>query len=70
PQYAARDMIVEVDHPKLGSVRLPGVVPKFSETPGSVRAAGPGLGEHNREVYASLGLSDTDIERLAEEGVI
>lgn len=70
PHFNARDMLVEVDHPKLGSVRLPGVVPKFSNTPGDVRSAGPGLGEHNREVFGALGLSDADIDRLVEEGVL
>ncbi len=70
PQYAARDMIVEVDHPTLGSVRLPGVVPKFSHTPGAVRSTGPGLGQHNHEVYAGLGLSEDEITALTREGVI
>ena len=69
-QYAARDMIVEVEHPKFGSIRLPGVVPKLSKTAGSVRTAGPTLGQHNEEVYGALGLSEKDIARLGEEGVI
>ncbi|MGH3342789.1 MAG: CaiB/BaiF CoA transferase family protein [Carbonactinosporaceae bacterium] len=69
-QYRARDMIVEVDHPSLGRVRVPGVVPKFSETPGSVRATGSGLGQHNGEVFRELGLSDADLARLTQEGVI
>ncbi|MGH3327003.1 MAG: CaiB/BaiF CoA transferase family protein [Streptomycetales bacterium] len=69
-QYRARDMIVEVDHPSLGRVRVPGVVPKFSGTPGSVRATGSGLGQHNDEVFRELGLSDADIARLAQEEVI
>lgn len=70
PHYAARDMIVEVDHPKFGTVRMPGVVPKFSDTPGSVRSAGAGLGEHNYEVYGALGLDKEQIDELAEQGVI
>ncbi len=70
PQYAARDMVVEVDHPKLGALRMPGVVPKFSETPGAVRSAGPGLGEHNAEVFAEIGLGGEDLARLSERGVI
>lgn len=70
PHYAARDMLVEVDHPKLGSMRLPGVTPKFSETPGSVRSAGPSLGQHNSEVYAEIGLTHDDLVALEEKGVI
>jgi formyl-CoA transferase len=70
PHYAARDMLVEVDHPKLGNLTVPGVVPKFSETPGAVRRAGPTLGEHNHEVYAEIGLSADDLAALEERGVI
>jgi formyl-CoA transferase len=70
PHYAAREMLVEVDHPKLGNLRLPGVTPKFSETPGSVQRAGPTLGEHNRDVYAEIGLTAEDLAALEEKGVI
>ncbi|MGH3367615.1 MAG: CaiB/BaiF CoA transferase family protein [Nocardioidaceae bacterium] len=70
PHYAARDMLVEIDHPKLGRLRLPGVTPKFSDTPGDVRRAGPTLGEHNDEVYAELGLTSADLAALQERGVI
>lgn len=70
PHYQARDMLVEVEHPSFGKVRLPGVVPRFSETPGGVRNSGPGLGEHNDQVFGSLGLSADEIARLSEEGVI
>jgi formyl-CoA transferase len=70
PHYAARDMLVEVDHPKLGNLTVPGVVPKFSQTPGAVRRAGPTLGEHNQEVYAEIGLGADDLAALEERGVI
>jgi formyl-CoA transferase len=63
-------MLVEVDHPKLGTLRVPGVTPKFTETPGDVRRGGPTLGEHNDEVYAEIGLSPDDIAALRERGVI
>jgi formyl-CoA transferase len=70
PHVQAREMLVEVDHPKLGSLRLPGVVPKMSRTPGEIRTPGPTLGQHNDEVYAGLGLSPEDLERLSTQGVI
>jgi formyl-CoA transferase len=70
PHYAAREMLVEVDHPKLGRMRVPGVIPKFSDTPGSVQRAGPTLGEHNRDVYAEIGLTAQDLAALEEKGVI
>jgi formyl-CoA transferase len=70
PHYAAREMLVEVDHPKLGSLRLPGVTPKLSDTPGGVHRAGPALGEHNHEVYAEIGLTPDDLAALEERGVV
>jgi formyl-CoA transferase len=71
PQYAAREDIITVRDPALGDLRMVGVVPKFSATPGEVSHAGPALGEHNHEIYGTwLGLDDEALARLAEEGVI
>lgn len=72
PHYQEREDILEIDDPELGHTRMLGVVPKFSDTPGSVAHAGPGLGEHNRQVYGSwLGLSSQEqIDDLAEKGII
>ncbi|TMH87163.1 MAG: CoA transferase [Betaproteobacteria bacterium] len=70
PQFAAREAIVTVPDAQLGEVRMQCVVPRFSETPGAVRRAGPALGEHNEEIYASLGLAPEDIRRLRSAGVI
>ena len=71
PHYQAREDILEIDDPELGRTRIPGIVPKFSETPGSVEHAGPTLGEHNSQIYGSwLGLSEQDLEELGEQGVI
>ncbi len=70
PHFAAREMLLEVEHATLGKVAVPGIVPKFSGTPGELRHAGPLLGEHNEEIYGILGLSEGEIRRLREEGVI
>jgi crotonobetainyl-CoA:carnitine CoA-transferase CaiB-like acyl-CoA transferase len=70
PQFAAREAIVKVHDTQLGEVRMQCVVPRFSETPGAVRRAGPALGEHNEEVYKGLGLSNEDLARLRETKVI
>lgn len=71
PQYKFRENIVEVPYGPLGTIRIPGIVPKFSETPGSIKWAGAELGEHNEEVYREwLGLSSTELEALKGEGVI
>lgn len=71
PQLLAREMILRFPHATLGEVVIPGVVPKLSDTPGSVRHPGPTLGQHTDEVYRDLlGLSADDIARLKAEQVI
>ena len=70
PQYKARDMILEVPHPEFGLLKVPGIVPKLSKTPGSVQWLGPKLGEHNLEVLRQIGLSDAQIAQMAAQGVI
>jgi alpha-methylacyl-CoA racemase len=65
----AREMVVELDQPGADRpVRQLGVPVKLSRTPGGVHAPGPGLGEHTREVLASLGYSEAEIEALEESG--
>ena len=71
PHYQARDDVLAVDDPELGKTLMPGIIPKFSHTPGAVRHAGPQLGEHNRQVYASwLNYNDETLRELADKGVI
>ncbi len=72
PHYQARENIVEVDHPQLGTVKMPGLIPKFSRTPGEIRHPGPAeLGAFNTEIYQGLlRLSDAELAALEEEGVI
>jgi succinyl-CoA--D-citramalate CoA-transferase len=71
PHYLARDMLLTLHDRLLGEIRMPGVVPKLSETPGSVRSTGPALGEHNADVYGTLlGLSAESIADLTARGVI
>ena len=54
PHFAARQAIVAVPHPDFGELRMQNVAPKLSETPGSVRAPSPALGQHNDEVFLEL----------------
>ena len=71
PHYLAREDIIDIDDPELGRTKMLGVVPKFSETPGSVEHAGPTVGEHNRHIYGSwLGLGEDDLGTLAGQGTI
>jgi formyl-CoA transferase len=72
PQFQARDMLLEHECAELGTFVGPGIVPKFSETPGAVRWSGTWEeGSHNREVFGDLlGLSDDELEELRAEGVL
>ena len=70
PHFIARQTIVSVADDELGDVRMQCVVPRFSETPVSVRSAGPSLGQHNDETFAALGLTSEEIERLRAAGTI
>jgi formyl-CoA transferase len=71
-QYRARDMLVSHEDAEFGEFIGPGIVPKFSETPGQVRwSASWEEGSHNRDVYGGLlGLSDEELEELKEQGVL
>ena len=64
PQIHAREMVVEVDHPSLGTLRMPGPPVKMSETPPRATRRAPLLGEHTREVLREVGYSDEEISRL------
>ncbi len=57
-------MVVELDQPELGPVRLLGMPVKFSRTPGDATRPAPALGEHTREVLEAAGL-DTERDRRA-----
>ena len=71
PHFKAREAIITVDHPQFGRLRMQNVAPKLSETPGTVRASSPGLGQHNEEVYLDLlGMPRERFEQLQARKVI
>jgi len=71
PHYHAREMIQEVNVEDLGTLKMPGIVPKMSLTPGSIEWAGPKLGQHTKEVLSEkMQLSAKEIEKLEENGII
>ena len=71
PQIAAREMVTEVEHPTLGTLRIPSSPIKMDRTPPTVRKAPSLAGEDSDDVYARiLGMSAGDIARLRAEGAI
>ncbi|MDQ5847347.1 MAG: CoA transferase [Pseudomonadota bacterium] len=70
PHFAARGMIQQVTAGDGEPLKVPGVVPKLSATPGEIRAAAPKLGEHTEEVLTGLGFSRPEIEELRKKRII
>jgi crotonobetainyl-CoA:carnitine CoA-transferase CaiB-like acyl-CoA transferase len=67
----ANDYIVEIDHPQCGKTKMVGVPVQLSETPGSVRAPAPELGQHTEEILLDvLGWEWDRISALREKKVI
>ena len=70
PHFAARGMIERHELPDGQPIDLPGIVPKLSATPSATRWVGPKLGEHTREVLASIGIDGAELARLCARGVV
>jgi crotonobetainyl-CoA:carnitine CoA-transferase CaiB-like acyl-CoA transferase len=70
PQVAAREMVVEVEHPRAGTTKALGLPIKFSDTPGDVTRAAPVLGQHTREVLGQLGYPEAEIQQLEAVGAV
>ena len=68
PQTKAREMVVELEHPKAGRTRALGLPIKLSATPGCVTRAAPTYGQHTREVLGEFGFSAAEIDALIASG--
>jgi formyl-CoA transferase len=69
PELHRVGLVVEVDDPEGGTVRMPGMPVRMSASPVSYTSA-PALGQHNQEVYGELGLGPEELESLRRRGVI
>jgi CoA:oxalate CoA-transferase len=70
PQVLAREMLVEMPHPEVGTFKTTGLPVKLRGSPGAIRRRPPLLGEHTDEVLAECGLADAEIAGLREREVI
>jgi formyl-CoA transferase len=69
PQVQARDMLVDLEDPELGTLRNIGIPVKLSETPGRIRRRAPSLGEHSVEILKEFGFSLEEVNSLLQAGV-
>jgi formyl-CoA transferase len=71
PHYLARNMVLRPQGPDGPAIPMTGIVPKFTATPGRVRATGPALGQHTRAVLTELaGLTDPQVSDLVARGLV
>ena len=70
PHYLARGIIESITAADGEPLKVPGVIPKLSRTPGAIRTPAPRLGEHTDEVLGEIGYSDAEISRLREAHVV
>ena len=70
PQILHRQMVIEMDHPKLGKVKQVGIGIKMSDTPGKVRSLAPKPGEHTEKILKDLKYTKKQIDALRESGAI
>lgn len=70
PQLQANDLVAEVEHPHIGTLKTYGLATKFSATPASIRLPAPELGEHTDCILKELGYSAEDITALRQQGAL
>ena len=70
PQVLAREMLVQLPHPEVGTFKTTGLPVKLSETPGGITRRPPLHGEHTDEVLTEFALDPAEIEHLRKAEVI
>ena len=70
PHYQARDMLLTQQTRDGDEVTVPGICPKLSATPGTIRSSAPRLGDDTDAVLAEAGLTQEQIALLRGKGVI
>jgi crotonobetainyl-CoA:carnitine CoA-transferase CaiB-like acyl-CoA transferase len=70
PQIKARNMVVEQEHPRYGTLRMPNLPFRFSDCDTTIHQVAPDLGQHNAQVAADLGFSPAEIAEMQADGVL
>ncbi len=70
PQLEAVGLFQKAEHPSEGPIRYVRPPTKFAETPASVRAPAPHLGEHSRDILTEVGYGGNEIDALISEGAV
>ncbi len=70
PHVIERELIADYPDPDMGQLPMHHVVPRMSDTPGSIRTPAPRLGEHSRALLAEIGVDDAEFEALRGDGVV
>jgi len=71
PHFRSREDIIDVPDEELGKIKMQGLVPRFSQTPGAIEFAGPAQGAYNQEILHDwLGIPEDRLKELKEKGVI
>jgi crotonobetainyl-CoA:carnitine CoA-transferase CaiB-like acyl-CoA transferase len=70
PQVVARNVVIEVDDPKVGTVKQINVMPKLSDTPGTIRNLAPLHGDDTDNILRGLGYSETDVADYRKDGIV
>ncbi|MBU3581480.1 CoA transferase [Polynucleobacter sp. AP-Capit-er-40B-B4] len=69
PHYKARENIQTIQMQDGTKVDVPGVIPKLSRTPGSIKTLAPDIGQNTDEILKSIGLSNDQVASLKERGI-
>ena len=70
PHVQERNALIQLPDPDLGHIAAPCVVPRFSNYTPATPRSGPGVGEHNAEVFGEYGVSAEELARLKVQGVV